>query len=206
MDAQRLLEEFFSKFPGIGPRQARRFVYHILTRTDAGISEFTRLIGEIRRNSHECRECHRIYLDKKSEADGACSICGDTNRDHTKLMVVSRDGDFESIEKSSAYNGLYFILGGVIPILDREPEKRVRLRQLTDRIRQSRELNEVILSLNTTPDGENTEHIVAQKIREAVSDKIKVTVLGRGLSTGAELEYADVETIKSALANRKASD
>jgi recombination protein RecR len=125
-------------------------------------------------------------------------------------MIVARDSDFESVEKSGAYKGLYFILGGTVPIMDKEPEKRIRLKQLIGRITVSEEskgLSEVILSLNTTPDGENTEEIVKRAIESELDMKtgtapIKVSVLGRGLSTGAELEYADQETIKNALKNR----
>ena len=115
-------------------------------------------------------------------------------------MIVARDSDFESIEKSSAYKGLYFILGGTVPILDKEPDKRIRLKQLLERVQKSAP-KEIILSLNTTPDGEHTADIV----RDALKPPLylgKVTILGRGLSTGAELEYADGETIKNALKNR----
>jgi recombination protein RecR len=121
-------------------------------------------------------------------------------------MVVARDSDFESIEKSSAYKGLYFILGGTVPILDKEPDKRIRLKQLLERVQKSSP-KEIILSLNTTPDGEHTADIVKDAISKVsknltLSSDTKITILGRGLSTGAELEYADSDTIKNALQNR----
>lgn len=132
-----------------------------------------------------------------------CEICRDLNRDQTTLMIVARDSDFETIEKCGVYNGLYFILGGTVPILDKDPEKRIRLRALLDRISIDRNLKEIILSLSTTPDGEHTTDIVKDSISHIRGNKeIKATILGRGLSTGAELEYADSETIKRALENR----
>ena len=119
-------------------------------------------------------------------------------------MIVARDSDFESVEKSGVYKGLYFILGGTVPILDKEPDKRIRLKTMLERISSSPNLKEVILSLNTTPDGEHTEMIVKDAIKQIIESKpIKISVLGRGLSTGAELEYVDQETIRNALDNRR---
>jgi len=135
-------------------------------------------------------------------------------------MVVARDSDFETVEKSGAYRGLYFILGGTIPVLDKEPEKRIRLQKLLEYIsglsnrqpapplrsadRPIPDLSEIILSLNATPDGEHTADIVKDALLNTLSGKgVKITLLGRGISTGAELEYVDGETIRNALHNRQ---
>jgi recombination protein RecR len=210
MDSLRRLEEIFAHFPGIGPRQARRFAYYLLGKPPAFIKEFVNLIEEVKKSSSECPQCHRLFINSnekagKSVAGGICSICADKSRDASTLMVVARDSDFESIEKSSAYKGLYFILGGTVPILDKEPDKRIRLKQLLERIQKTAP-KEVILSLSTTPDGEHTADIVKNAISQIMKSgplqSIVVTILGRGLSTGAELEYADGETIKNALQNR----
>jgi len=202
MDNMRRLEEIFAHFPGIGPRQARRFVYYLLNKSPASIKEFTQLVEEVRKSSAECDSCHRFFMQR--DLKGAlCSICSDTSRDHTSLMIVARDSDFESIEKSGAYRGFYFILGGTVPILDKEPEKRIRLQKLLEKIDKLSDLKEIILSLNTTPDGEHTADIVREAIQKILNGKsVKISVLGRGLSTGAELEYVDGETIKNALQNR----
>ena len=211
MDNFRKLEEIFAKFPGIGPRQARRFVYYILSRPNATVNEFVRLLGEVRKQTSECSACHRLFISASSSASSStstlatnlCNICSDSNRDRSTLVVVARDSDFESIEKSGAYRGLYFILGGTIPILDKEPEKRVRLELLLHYTKNLQNLGEIILSLNTTPDGDNTAEIIKGALQKIVDPtKTKITILGRGLSTGAELEYADSETIKFALKNR----
>jgi len=207
MDNLHRLEEIFCKFPGIGPRQAKRFVYYLLNKPSSAISEFTKLIEEAKRQTSECGLCHRLFIGNKSSLSlhpsKSCSICLDTSRDKSTLLIIARDSDFESVEKSGAYKGLYFILGGTIPILDKEPEKRIRLESLLKRVSDWVDLKEVILSLNTTPDGENTADIVKEALQKVLSNKnIKISILGRGLSTGAELEYADSETIKNALKNR----
>lgn len=197
MDPLHKLTEYFREFPGIGPRQARRFVYFLLTRSPSHLEDIAKLILEIKNNIKICSSCFRFYPDGKSNV---CLICSDKNRDSSQLMIVSRDVDFESIEKSHVYNGLYFILGGTIPILEKEPEKKVRLRELKERLSKNK-FNEVILSLNITTDGENTAEYIKQYINSNFSN-IKITLLGRGLSTGSELEYVDKDTMKSALENR----
>lgn len=211
MNSPSRLEEMFAHFPGIGPRQARRFVYYILNKPASFAKELARLIEEAKNSTNECSSCHRVFVGKDSKSadrkSALCSICADLNRDQGTLMVVARDSDFESIEKSGAYKGLYFILGGIVPVLDKEPEKRIRLRSLLERIQRSLP-TEIILSLNTTPDGEHTADIVRSALSEVskslkISSNMRVTVLGRGLSTGAELEYVDGETIKNALKNRQ---
>ncbi|MEK7501514.1 MAG: toprim domain-containing protein [Patescibacteria group bacterium] len=223
MDSPRRLEEIFAHFPGIGPRQARRFVYYLMNKPPAFIKEFVQLIEEVKKSTSECEMCHKFFTNTSgSSRDKSktliCGICSDQNRDQTILMIVARDSDFESIEKSGAYKGLYFILGGSVPVLDKEPEKRIRLKSLLERISsdisknsksisaadgQSPRFQEIILSLNTTPDGEHTATIVRDAISNITAGKqIKITILGRGLSTGAELEYADSDTIRNALKNR----
>jgi recombination protein RecR len=236
MDSLRRLEEIFARFPGIGPRQARRFVYHMLGKSPASVKEFTDLIAEVKKSTSECEMCHRFFMQRnlKGASDSKCSICSDSSRDRSTLMIVARDSDFEAIEKSSAYKGLYFILGGTVPILDKEPEKRIRLKSLLERVADIESVNgsagnesststksasqsqstassstsnspfkEIILSLNTTPDGEHTADIVHEAILKMTENpSFRLSVLGRGLSTGAELEYVDGETIKNALKNR----
>lgn len=202
MDSLHRLEEIFSHFPGIGPRQARRFVYYLLNKSPSFIKEFTTLVEEVRKATSECTSCHRLFFGTHTEHD-TCTLCKDTSRDTTTLMIVARDSDFETIEKSAAYQGLYFILGGVVPLMDKEPDKRIRLKLLLERISSFPHIQEIILSLNTTPDGEHTATIVKDALLKVIpGTSTRITILGRGLSTGAELEYVDRETIKNALRNR----
>ena len=215
MDNLNRLIEIFAHFPGIGPRQARRFAYYILSKPPSFIKDFAKLIEEVRKSTTQCDRCQRLYMDAYDTSSNTssphtnphiCSICSDTSRDRTTLMIVARDSDFESIEKSGAYKGLYFILGGTVPILDKEPEKRIRLKILLEKITNMKNVpSEIILSLNTTPDGEHTTDIVREALMKITKDELiptKLTVLGRGLSTGAELEYVDGDTIMNALKNR----
>jgi recombination protein RecR len=204
MDSLNRLQELFAHFPGIGPRQAKRFVYYLLNKSPSFIREFTQLVEEVRKATSECIQCHRLFIGGNHSSNVLlCSICSDTSRDSATLMIVARDSDFETVEKSGAYRGLYFILGGTIPILDKEPEKRVRLDALLKHVSSTITLKEIILSMNTTPDGENTASVVKDTLKDiAQKSGMKISLLGRGLSTGAELEYVDGDTIRSALKNR----
>jgi recombination protein RecR len=201
MNTIQKLTEIFSHFPGIGPRQAKRFVYYLLSRNHGAVEELVQNLSVLKKDISVCTECMRFF-EKRNPTNPLCSICSDPNRDISTLMIVPRDSDLDSIEKSGAYSGKYFILGGTVPILEKEPERRVRSNELLKLFeRRKADLHEVILAMNATPEGENTEDYV-RKILEPVSTNIKISVLGRGISTGLELEYADKDTVKFALQNR----
>jgi recombination protein RecR len=120
-------------------------------------------------------------------------------------MVVEKDVDLENVERSKTFKGTYFVLGGSVPILEKNPEARVRIKDLKNRIeeRGAQGLTEIILAFSLNPDGENTARYIAEEISAAAAKcGARVTMLGRGLSTGSELEYLDPETLKSALQNR----
>lgn len=123
-------------------------------------------------------------------------------------MVVERDSDIDAMERSHMYDGLYFVLGGTVPLLESVETKKLRGGALkhTVTIRLTEGLSEIILAFSVNPDGENTTRYIQSLIRELTEGtSVTVSELGRGLSTGSELEYADPETIKFALKNRSAS-
>lgn len=198
------LIEHFEQFPGVGGRQARRFAFHMLTLPQGEIEEIANLIMNLQATVAECQSCHRFFSRSGGSAS-LCSICSDQNRDRGKLMIVERDSDITAIERSNVYDGLYFVLGGTIPLLNSKEAKSLRSGALkaTVETRVAQDLSEIILAFAVNPDGENTSRYVELLLKDYVaSGKIKIAQLGRGLSTGSELEYADPETIKNALLNR----
>lgn len=201
MDAINRLIHFFSEFPGIGPRQAKRFVYFLLTRDQSYLGELSSLIQEIKKNIRSCASCMRFFTVTNNSP--LCSICSDNSRDTSLLMLVSRDVDLETIERSRSYNGYYFVLGGTVPILEKNPAERIRQRELLQRIESKKGiLKEIILSMNATSEGENTADYLKKILTPLVGGQVIITILGRGLSTGTELEYSDSDTIVNALKNR----
>jgi len=201
MNTIEKLTEYFKEFPGIGPRQAKRFVFFLLRKNDGYINDLVRTIPELKNSVKVCEQCFR-YFSKDESQELSCNICNDKNRDSDSLMIVARDVDLESVEKSGTYNGYYFVLGGLIPVLEKFPARSVKLNELKSTLekRKKKNLKEIILALSANPDGDNTAEFLK---KELSNQNLKISVLGRGLSTGTELEYSDKDTISSALENRK---
>jgi len=207
MDPIEKLTEIFRSFPGIGPRQARRFVYYLLTRNKSYIQEFISLIQILQNEIEICSECFQFFT-KNKQRGKICNICLSKNRDENLLMIVARDIDLEKVEKSHSFNGKYFVLGGTVPVLDKNPENKIRLKELLQQIDKkaqgSSKLHEIILGFSINPESEYTENFILQALNPLITKyKLKISHLGRGLSTGTELEYSDADTIKNALENRR---
>lgn len=194
------LTELFTQFPGIGPRQARRFVYFLL-RKDAGYKNtLTRAITDIAKSVQQCSRCLRFAPLQAKAA--VCNICADTSRSQEQLMLVEKDTDIEQVEKSGAYSGQYFVLGGSLSLTGKK--SFVREKELDAHIKKyGADITEIVLALSATPDGEYTTDYLSTQLRDDIRlSNATVTVLGRGLSTGSELEYADAATLSQALKNR----
>ncbi|HRH25418.1 MAG TPA: hypothetical protein PLD99_00495, partial [Parcubacteria group bacterium] len=145
MNSIDTLAEIFAHFPGIGPRQAKRFVYYLLSRDKSTVDSFVRAVEKLKQETLQCTECKRYFARNGSDKP-ICSVCSDSHRDKSLLMIVPRDADFDAVEKSGSYKGYYFILGGSVPILEKEPEKRIRLSELSTKINGNKSvLKEVIL-------------------------------------------------------------
>lgn len=199
-DSFERLKEIFGHFPGIGPRQAERFAYYLLSRDQNYLEELKSLLSVLKKDVTQCIECMR-YFGKRNNST-TCSICLDPNRDTETLMIVSKDNDLITIEKSGAFSGKYFVLGGLVPVLEKTPEKRIRLNILKSKIQKDINLKEIILALSATHEGENTADIIESSIKDT-NNNVRFSRLGRGLSTGLEIEYSDSDTIKAALQNKK---
>jgi recombination protein RecR len=194
----------FETFPGVGARQAKRFAFHVLTMNDSDVTELAKLISEMKGNVVECDSCHRFFSQQGGEQH-LCSLCTSANREHDKLLVVERDSDIQAIERAGVYNGLYFVFGGTVLLLRSADNERLRAGALkaTVETRLAHGLSEIILGFSINPDGENTARFIESVLKPLLTPtSIKISHLGRGLSTGSELEYADAETLKNALKNR----
>ena len=194
---------FFERFPGIGGRQAKRFVFHLLSLRQDELEELSKLIANLNQNTSQCSSCFRFFT--KPAQGSLCQICSDLNRDKAKILIVAQDSDIVAVERSDVYEGLYFVLGGTVPLMHDSQNSKLRtgaLRQILKERQTSGDM-EVILGFAINPDGENTARYIESVIAKMDNpDSYKISHLGRGLSTGSELEYSDPETIKSALTNR----
>ncbi|HEY5383524.1 MAG TPA: toprim domain-containing protein [Candidatus Paceibacterota bacterium] len=199
------LSELFEHFPGIGPRQARRFVQYLLAASPSTRGELSETIQQLGAHTSQCKKCFRWFV-KEGEKSNLCGICANSRRDESMLFVVEKDADIENVERSN-FTGLYFCVGGTIPLAAEEPQKYIRVRELLKRIEEdatSKKLKEVILGLSATTEGDHTRLILQEKLLPLSQGlAFKLSSLGRGLSTGSELEYADPDTIASALSSRQ---
>lgn len=194
------LTEMFMQFPGIGPRQAKRFVYFLLRQDAAYAKALIESIDELREDVTQCKYCFRYYIGKNK----VCDLCADPNREQDTLLVVEKDIDLENVRKTGKFHGQYFVLGGLLPILEKNPESRIRISELRARLTKDKNLKEVILAISANAIGDNTVEFLQQQIKNLPAGRqVKVSTLGRGLSTGTELEYSDSDTLSAALESRK---
>lgn len=196
MKSIETLTHLISKLPGIGPRQARRIVFYLLSEDDTFLSSLSDEIGGLKKHIKRCKESFAYFYSEDSNEE-LHPIARDSSRENA-LMVIEKDTDLESIEKSGLYHGKYFVLGGNLPVVSKEPEKTVRIVELKSYIERNKP-SEIILALNANPEGDNTASYLQNELN---SFGIKISILGRGFSTGTEIEYSDKETLNSALMNR----
>ncbi|MEK7572378.1 MAG: toprim domain-containing protein [Patescibacteria group bacterium] len=221
MDIIEKLTEIFKEFPGIGERQAKRFVYFLMSKNPAYAKNLSLLVSDLKKEIAQCKECFRFFILPASPSQGEnskkeklCDICANLNTDSSMLMIVEKDSDLESVRKSKVYYGKYFILGGLVPIVEKNTKNKIRIKELIERIsakggsasggKNNGSLKEIILGFSLSPQGDHTDFYIKNEIKDlAESLNIKISSLGRGLSTGTELEYSDNDTIKNALKNRQ---
>jgi len=192
------LSSAFNRFPGIGPRQAKRFVYHLLAVPQGDRNRLADLIANLGNDVRQCRLCLRFA---PTNADTLCNYCADQNRTDAMLMVIEKDQDLVAVERAGTYRGRYFVLGGVLTLSGKGAiRERDLIRVVEERAKTG--LSEIVLALSATSEGEHT----ADRVREVLAPlrgSILISELGRGLATGSELEYADSATLSAALQNRK---
>jgi len=193
---QKLIE-LFSKFPTVGPRTAARFVFYLMGKPGEEIEELINSISDLKKNVKICPLCFNSYEGEESES---CKICSHPSRDKSLLCVIANETDLTAIEKTKKYQGLYFILGGTVSGLKKADIEKLRIKGLQERIKNHPEIKEIILAINPTTEGEATTLYLERLIKPLNK---KISRLGRGLPVGAELEYADEETLGSALEGRK---
>ena len=192
--------KLFQKLPGVGPRQAARFVIALMDKPESELQEFGTALTNLKNDISFCAVCFNISENHK------CSVCLDPKRDQTKLLVVEKVTDLDSIERTGLYKGLYHVLGGAINPLEGLNPETLRLKELESRVNKMAGKNaELIIATNPNTAGETTSHYIRELFGSAGWRKkgVFLTRLARGLSSGSNLEYTDEITLKNALDYRK---
>ncbi len=200
--AIKQLINYFQRLPGVGPRQASRFAYSLLDEPSEILRSLRNAVKELAEETSRCPICFRAR-----ENITPCRSCGDTEAKQ-QILVVEKDQDVETVEKSGVWRGAYHITGGTISPLYHDPLLNNRMRGLHKRVvslAKTKKDIEVVMALSATANGEATQAYIEKILEPFVVPKgpVKLTRLGRGLSTGAEIEYADPSTLSHALKNRK---
>lgn len=184
------LIESFMLLPGIGKRSAERIAFYIINHKDEGFNIGNSILKAIE-NVKNCKICGNLT---ESEI---CKICEDRNRDRSKICVVENVADLLAIENTGIFHGLYHITGGLISPLDKIGPEKLKIEELFKRLNNN--VNEVIIALKATTEGEATSLHISEKIKKM---NIKVTRIGIGIPVGGDIDITDKLTIINALKNR----
>lgn len=186
------LIELMAKLPGLGPRSARRAVLHLIRKRALLLTPLADQMQTVAATARECLNCGNV-----GTAD-ICDICDSNKRANGELCVVEDVADLWAMERSGVFKGRYHVLGGTLSALDAIGPQELRIPRLIDRV-ASEGINEVILALNATIDGQTTAHYIADQLE----GQVQLTSLAQGVPIGGELDYLDDGTITAAMRARK---
>ncbi len=189
---ENLIQEF-KKLPGIGEKTAERFVFHLLGRGHEAAVRLADALYALDRSIRACAECRSV-----SETD-PCRICRDPSRRPDEVCLVADQQGLSAIERTGAYRGRYFVLGGLLSPIEGVTPETLGIEAL-DRRLSGGAVRELLVAVNPTIEGEATMNYLSRRYATAVP---RITRLARGLPRGADLEYADEVTLSDALTGRR---
>lgn len=203
------LIESFQRLPGVGPKSSQRLTYYLLHVPQSQLDEFSQALARLKKDTVLCSVCRNV-----SEAD-PCPICSDANRDVSTILVVEQPLDILAFEKTGRYKGLYHVLHGAVNPLENIGPDELYIEDLIKRVNGQKSMGitgstvrEIIIATNPTMEGEATAMYLLKQLKvsnplRGKNEKLKVTRLGMGIPTGADLEYADETTLTQALEGRR---
>jgi recombination protein RecR len=197
-DLERLIQ-LLSRLPGLGPRSARRAVLHLMKKREALMLPLAEAMARAAESVTVCSTCGNL------DSHDPCGICRDPKRDPKLLCVVEEVADLWALERSGAFKGGYHVLGGTLSAIDGRGPDQLNMGRLLDRVAGAKEgegsgVEEVILALSATVDGQTTAHYISERL---AGSGIKVSRLAHGVPVGGELDYLDDGTLTAALKARR---
>ena len=187
------LTQALSRLPGLGPRSARRAVLHLLKKRETALDPLLSALGAVSRTLSTCGVCGNV------DTSNPCAICADPRRDVRSLCVVEEVADLWALDRARLFPGKFHVLGGRLSALEGVRPEDLRIDTLVRRVAEGG-IDEVVLAMNATLDGQTTAHYVAERIE---SFPVRVTQLAHGLPVGGELDYLDEGTLAQALRARR---
>ncbi|MCZ7660460.1 MAG: recombination mediator RecR [Xanthobacteraceae bacterium] len=190
-EIERLIQ-LLARLPGLGPRSARRAALHLIKKREQLMAPLAAAIQTAFDRISICRVCGNI------DSQNPCTVCTDPRRDPSVIVVVADVADLWALERASAINARYHVLGGTLSPLDGVGPQDLAIDALVSRAHEEA-VKEVILALNATVDGQTTAHYITDLLHEA---GVKVTRLAHGVPVGGELDYLDEGTLAAAIRQR----
>lgn len=182
----------FSKLPGVGKKTALRYVLHLMRQSSAEVEKFSSSLVKLKNELKHCKQCFNI-----SDHE-ICEICANPKRELNIVCVVEDIRDVMAIENTQQYKGVYHVLGGIISPMDGIGPSDLKIESLVDKARTGA-INEVIMALSTTMEGETTNFYIYKRLKEF---NITISTIARGVAMGDELEYTDEVTLGRSIINR----
>lgn len=189
------LIQIISKFPGLGPRSAQRIILHLLKHKNQLLQSMVDHFLDIHRRYHPCAICG--YMDERMP----CFFCTSLSRDPQIICIVANTGDIWALERSAFFKGQYHVLGGLLSAMSSIHPEDLSIEGLLDRLGAGI-VQEVIVALDGTLEGQTTMHYLAQEIEDHFPE-MKISCLARGIPMGGELCYLDQGTLMNAFLGRK---
>lgn len=191
-EIERLIA-LLAKLPGLGPRSARRAVLQLIKKKETLLAPLAAAMTDAVEKARICSACGNV------DTQDPCAICTDANRDPHVLCVVEEVGDLWALERAGAHKGRYHVLGGVLSALDGVGPDDLNIGKLVERL-SGGEVNEIVLAMNATVDGQTTAHYITDRISGL---GISVSRLAHGVPVGGELDYLDDGTLAAAMKSRR---
>ena len=186
------LTQALARLPGLGPRSARRAVLHLVKKREAALVPLRRALAEVEERLSTCSTCGNV------DTSDPCSICADPRRDARALCVVEDVSDLWALDRSRLFPGRFHVLGGRLSALEGVRPEDLSIDALLARVEAG--VDEVVLAMNATLEGQTTAHYVAERLERF---PVRVTQLAHGLPVGGELDYLDEGTLAQALRARR---
>jgi len=186
------LTQALARLPGLGPRSARRAVLHLLKKRDAALGPLREALTAVDERLENCSTCGNV------DTTNPCAICADPRRDQRSLCVVEEVADLWALDRSRLFPGRFHVLGGRLSALEGIRPEDLSIDSLVRRI-EAGGIDEVVLAMNATLEGQTTAHYIAERIERF---PVRVTQLAHGLPVGGELDYLDEGTLSAAMKQR----
>jgi recombination protein RecR len=193
--SSKLIEQavgHFSGLPGVGKKSALRYVLHLIKQDTQEVANFSEVIKALKTDLKFCLKCHTI-----SDTD-ICNVCANPLRNHSLMCVVQDYRDVMAIENTGLYKGVYHVLGGLISPMEGIGPSNLNIETLIKKV-ETNEVQEIILALNATMEGETTSFFIFKKLAQY---NVTLSAIARGIAVGDELEYTDEVTLGRSIINR----